>query len=535
MSKQRLLLLRTLLLSTSRINKIKYSDDKKLKNKAVGGFVGMICLLLMIVAYSVAMCVGYGRMGLANAIPVLCAAIITVLAFVFTFFKTNGYLFAFKEYDMLMALPFSPKTIAADKFLYMYLVTLPWYVAISISMMVVYGLYIKPGVLSYFFWVILTFVMPVIPMLFASFIGFIIAKLSVRFQRKNIAQTVLTFLIIIFCFSLQYIIEAIVKSKDTKMILSNISDSIEGIGKGYLPIAWFCDAVRTCRVADFLLLTGVSLFAFEIIFMIFGVYYRQINSALKSHAASKEYKMTAQKKHSVLNAIAYKEFKRLTGSTIYLTNAALGEILASILGIAALFVKFDTIVFEITKGAPFSPEIVYPAIPLIVYFFIGMVATTACSPSLEGKNYWIMQSLPIEKKVIFQGKMLFHLYLSVPFAVFATVCLCYSASVSVASTVLYVVQVIALCMFSSAWGCVCGMKFMRLDWENEIEVVKQGGGIMLYLFPNMFACMGLVVLVVYAGMHMSAMVISLIITAIALLLAAVCYGCVMKMAKEKKV
>ena len=106
MSKQRLLLLRTLLLSTSRINKIKYSDDKKLKNKAVGGFVGMICLLLMIVAYSVAMCVGYGRMGLANAIPVLCAAIITVLAFVFTFFKTNGYLFAFKEYDMLMALPF---------------------------------------------------------------------------------------------------------------------------------------------------------------------------------------------------------------------------------------------------------------------------------------------------------------------------------------------------------------------------------------------------------------------------------------------
>ena len=51
-------------------------------------------------------------------------------------------------------------------------------------------------------------------------------------------------------------------------------------------------------------------------------------------------------------------------------------------------------------GAPITKEMVYPAIPLIVYFFIGMVATTAMTPSLEGKNYWIVQSLPIKKDAL---------------------------------------------------------------------------------------------------------------------------------------
>ena len=32
---------------------------------------------------------------------------------------------------------------------------------------------------------------------------------------------------------------------------------------------------------------------------------------------------------------------------------------------------------------------------------------------------------------------------------------------------------------------------MRLDWENEIEVIKQGAAVSIYLLPNMFAVMGL--------------------------------------------
>ena len=131
MNSKRMLLLKTLLKSTSMRNRIAHSSDKKIRNKAIGGFVGLLCLYALIGVYSLLLCVGYGSIGIAGGIPVICAAVVSVVAFFLTTFKTNGYLFHFKEYDMLMSLPLKERTVAADKFLYMYLKGLPWYLTIS--------------------------------------------------------------------------------------------------------------------------------------------------------------------------------------------------------------------------------------------------------------------------------------------------------------------------------------------------------------------------------------------------------------------
>ena len=64
---------------------------------------------------------------------------------------------------------------------------------------------------------------------------------------------------------------------------------------------------------------------------------------------------------------------------------------------------------------------------------------------------------------------------------------------------------------------------MRLDWENEIEVVKQGTAVTVYLLPNMFVTMGLIVLVVFLGTKMDANLILLLLTAIVSVLAYLCY------------
>ena len=69
---------------------------------------------------------------------------------------------------------------------------------------------------------------------------------------------------------------------------------------------------------------------------------------------------------------------------------------------------------------------------------------------------------------------------------------------------------------------------MRLDWENEIEVVKQGAAVTLYLLPNMFVTMGVVVLVVVLGLHMNVNLLSLAVTGLALVLALLSYRRVMR-------
>ncbi len=527
-----LILLKTLLLSTSQLNIYKNCKDKKKRRKIAGGVIGAALIYAMIMAYSIVMCIGYGAAGLIESAPVMCALIISLLAFFFTFFKTNGYLFNFREYDMLMSLPFEARTVAGCKFLYMYIRSLPWYASISLAMLIGYGYYARPAFLVYPVWIILALFLPVIPMLIAAFLGFLIARVSAGFRKTNIIQTVLTIAFVIFCFCLRFIIEDVFRNDKVEATLEKTSEMTSGAAGIYLPAKWFSDAVTRHSIPAMLLLIGVSVLLFAAVFRVVGDSYRTINSALKSHAAAKKYKMTEMKTRSVLNAIAFKEYKRLTGTAAYTVNGAMGEILAVLLGLVTLIIGFDRIVQVVTANAPFDYTILQPSIPFIVYFFIGMAATTAMSPSLEGKNYWIVRSLPVEMKTVYQGKMLFNMYLTVPAMAFATLCMCISAKVPAIDTVLYLVLGLALCAFSTAWGCVCGVRHMRLDWENEMEVIKQSAAVAIYMLPNMFAVMGLTVLAVIMGLKTDHRLLALGFTLIAVLLAGLSYLRVTKLARK---
>ena len=178
--KSSILLFRAMLLSTSQRNIYRYTRDIKKKKQIRLGVFGATLLYAMLMGYSISLCVGYGNFGLIDAAPVMCALVISGLAFFFTFFRTNGYLFHFKEYDMLMSLPFAESAVAGCKFLYMYVKSLPWYESIALAMMIGYGYYKRPAIRVYLLWILLSFFLPLIPMLFSAFLGFLVAR--IRFQ-----------------------------------------------------------------------------------------------------------------------------------------------------------------------------------------------------------------------------------------------------------------------------------------------------------------------------------------------------------------
>lgn len=530
--KNSVLLLKALLLSTSQINIFRHSTDKKKRSKIIWSIIGLTCFNLMIAAYSIALCVGYGHLGIIKAVPMICALTVSALAFILTLFQTNGYLFNFKEYDMLMSLPFEAKTVAGCKFIYMYLKSLPLYLSISLAMMGSYGYFVHPSFILYPVWIILSLFLPVIPMLISAFLGFLIARISTGFRKSNVIQTILMFAFVIFCFSLRFIIEDLFRNDKVQATLQSLSDMTANAGRIYRPAGWFSNAVTRLSVLDMLLLIVVSSVLFTILFTIVGRSYRNINSALKSHAAAKNFKIKEQKQRSVVQAIAFKEFRRMTGSTTYMVNVAIGPILAILLGLITLIFGFDKIIAVITQNAPFDAAIVRPAIPLIVYFCIGMVATTAITPSLEGKNFWIIRSLPIENETVYHGKMLFNMALMLPAAVFSVLCLCISAKVPLLDSLLYLLLITVLTIFSTAWGCVCGIRHMKLDWENEVEVIKQGSALAVYMFPNMIIVILLIGLMVYLGTIIDHRLLTIIMTLIALLLAALSYRRVMILSQK---
>jgi ABC-2 type transport system permease protein len=126
---------------------------------------------------------------------------------------------------------------------------------------------------------------------------------------------------------------------------------------------------------------------------------------------------------------------------------------------------------------------------VLIYFFTGMVPSTACSMSLEGKNYWIIKSLPLDMLSVLKGKMLFNILLFLPTALFAAVTTCISLRASLTEFAVAVFFTVSVNLFSTAYGMHCGAKHMNLDWENEVQVIKQGRAVTAYLLPNMLSTM----------------------------------------------
>lgn len=534
MKSKSMILLKTFILSTSGINKFKYSKDKKKRGKVVANFIGQALLYICLMAYCIYTCEGYGRLGIQDSIPAMCAILISALAFMFTILKTNSFLFGFKEYDMIVSLPFPVKTVVADKFLYMYYKSLPWYLSISVAMLIGYARYSNPAIAAYPLWIIASFLLPLIPMVIASFLGFIIASISSGFKAQKIIEAVLTIFLVCSGFYLRIFIEKVARNNEFDAVLNNISEATGAVGNVYFPVRWFEKITVNLSVGDMLLLAGISIILFEIIFILISKTYRRINSAMKSHSAKRDFKITAQKKKSLVNTIAFKELKRMLGSSVYLSNMIIGHILAIALGIVALIFGMDKIISTVTQNAPLTKEMIMPGIPFIVYFFVGMVPTTVCSPSLEGKNYWIIQSLPIDKRVLYRGKILFNLYLSVPSTLFSIICLSVASKAPLINTLIYCFTGVLLCLLSSCYGCVCGIEMIKLDFENDVEVVKQGSAVVSYLIPNMIISMLLPVGVIMMGTLGDTNSLILLICAGVAILTFIFYLRVMALAKKQK-
>lgn len=534
MQSNRNVLLKNLLLATSSRNILKYEKDKSKRSKIIAGYIGFSILYLLLVAYCIAITIGYGEVGLTSAIPVMCAIVLGLLEFVFTIFKTNGYLFAFKEYDMLISMPFTIKKVVSSKFLYMYVKNLPWTASISLSMLIGYAYYTHPGILTYIFWIVLSAMLPIIPMVLAAAVGSLIAGIGSGFRHKNIIQTVLSFIFIIFCFSSRYIFESFAKdiATDAYGSLKTVSDTTDRIKSIFLPAKWFEDAIINDNFLSALIFILSTIVIFELFFIIISKFYLRINSRLMTGISRKNYKMHELKTKSVTKAIAYKEFRHFTNSTIYLTNMGLGELFVIILSVAALFVDADSIIATITNNAPLKKEMLLPAVPIVVYFLVGMCSTTTCSFSLEGKNYWIIQSLPISKKTLIQGKMLFNLYLTIPFTILGNLVLGLKFGASIPEILLFILCGIITCMFSTFWGMRCDLKHYKHDWENEVEVIKQGTAIAIYMIPNMLSSMILIAIVVILGFILNRMLVVGVVAAIYAVLALISYRSTMKLCKD---
>ena len=118
-------------------------------------------------------------------------------------------------------------------------------------------------------------------------------------------------------------------------------------------------------------------------------------------------------------------------------------------------------------------------------FIFSMVIFTSATISIEGKNIWILQSLPVSPVEIFKAKIKLHVYACLPALIlsWAAINIGFYAGLLFAAVSLVILALFVLIM--AQMGLAFNLSKPVLDWQDEAVAVKTGMSVMFTMFAGM--------------------------------------------------
>lgn len=179
-------------------------------------------------------------------------------------------------------------------------------------------------------------------------------------------------------------------------------------------------------------------------------------------------------------AIVRKEFKKFLGCPVYLTNMGLGIVLTAALPVAGLI--FRDKIMELFSLLPFLKPYTSLIICAFLSFTVSTIDISTPSVSLEGKNIWILKSMPLSGRAILEAKLRFHMVMAVPVTAVSGLILAVTFGCSPLDAILVALTpglLAALCGFI---GMICGLQWARLDYISEAYPCKQSVSVLVTIF-----------------------------------------------------
>ncbi|GHV16860.1 hypothetical protein FACS189493_3450 [Spirochaetia bacterium] len=480
-----LLLFKMQLYQFGGINRMIHAHDPKEKKRAA--LMGLCAAVVIagIILYVVMYSIGLAEMGLAGILPTLMLLTASLAVLALTFFKGSGMLFGLRDYDAVMSLPVSSSAVVMSRLSAVYLFNLCVSLLIMLPSGIIYGRYTAPGLSACIMLVLSLFFVPLIPMILALGVSTLITAVSVRFRRRNLISLLLytaaVLAVIVFSFRLSLQSETMAPDQ-----LANLGLAISAqINRVYPPAVLFSLALLNGDWIPYLLFVLGSGVIAAIFVVLTTCFYKKINTALFSHQVKSNYRVRALKTASPFMALYKREFRRLVSCTIYAVNTCIGMVMLLAASVALLFVAPAGMADQAELAVLI--EMMTPVLPLVMALMVCMSSTTAVSLSLEGKNRWIMCSLPVDSITIFNAKIAVNVTVVIPASLVSGVLIAVALRTNVLVTVLLLIAPLVYGGFIAVLGMWLNVKFPKYDWASEYYAVKGTASLAATVFTGLAA------------------------------------------------
>lgn len=203
------------------------------------------------------------------------------------------------------------------------------------------------------------------------------------------------------------------------------------------------------------------------------------------------------KSHSTFIALLQKEMARFLRTPMYFLTYGTSIFFVAMM-LVYLFIKKDKLedVVELLSIYGVSSTKALPAIfSMLLYQFVSSGAVlTSASINMEGKNIWIIKSLPIKTIDIMLAKGLVPVIVLLPIFEVESLLLIFLFKISGSAMILLLLIPIFTMIFFSMFGLYINLNHFKLDWLSENEAFKRAGGPTIASLSSMGSTVFLVIL-----------------------------------------
>ena len=429
------------------------------------------------------------KLGKANLILSGFFGFVSLATIIFTSAGIISKIYYSKDVELLLPLPLRRNNIFISKILGS--VTVAFLVSFIIFIPMVFPL-IKFGNLSFlkFFSIIFLNLSNIIfTVLILSIIIILFMKIFAGIGGlKNLLQALGFIFVIVLSFSPQFLSKS---DASKEFVEKNLIKFI----KLLFPQVYIVDKVYGMNnISCFLISLGILLLmAITLYALSFPLSKLMIDGVLKANnVSSKVKKVRGNKNTSIAISLAKKDVSNVIKTPVYFFNLASGAFMFPILMIFGFLkgesIKYIQEFFANTESFGFGKIDLFFVFMIVLFFYSAfMTPLSLTSITREGKNIYLMQTLPISYEDQVKGRILgsciFQIISSLPLLLL----LAYFTKFNVIYIFAMLIGSFLGSYASSSFGIFYGIKYPKLDWENPQEAVKRNFPVFLFSILSMAA------------------------------------------------
>ena len=419
-------------------------------------------------------------------------AILGLLALTFgvfgSIFNTMSALYKAKDNELLLSMPIEPWKILFARMTGVYFMSLIFTAMLWIPTSIKYWISRGFSVPSVVLGILLTFVIALVVTVISCALGWIVAGVSGRLRNKSAVTVILSLVFFGIYYFFVFRLNSIVSS------LAANADRISTAMKARVFPIYHLGRAASGSIVSFVIFTVMAVVLFAVCMLVLSRSFISITTRNKGQKKI-EYKERPLKSRPLKKTLLAREFLHFSKSSTYMLNCGLGLVMLP--AIAVIAIIYRGYIYDIIDGPAetmWVRNFAYVAVTAFVCLMLAMNVVTAPSISIEGKNIWILQSIPAKASEILHSKIKMQVVLDIFPALFGIIVFGLLTKADPLTFVLMIITVVLFILFDAAFGLKLNLKRPNFDWKSENVPIKQGMPVFISLFAGWGFCIGPVIL-----------------------------------------